>query len=458
MLQKFSAMTQHLSFKYKRNFFLRRERHHRLLHSPWAGGLVLVIFAALAMILANIPATAEVYHHLLESHLTVGFDHFKLSKPLEAWINDGLMVLFFFYVGLEIKREIMAGHLSTIRQAALPIAAAIGGMIVPALIYTGINLAGGEPNGWGVPMATDIAFAIGVLSLLGNRVPVSLKIFLTALAVADDLGGILVIALFYSTDIRFEILAIIAGVFLLMILLRKFNVYKMRYYLILSIIIWILFLYSGIHATIAGVLIALTIPSTPRYTKRYFLYKTQFYLDSFRQHNRDGVKILSNKKQLEDIETIRQIAVNAISPSQRLEYALHHMVSFFIMPIFALANAGIRIEGLGDLDVLFRPLGAGIFLGLVLGKPIGIFLFSRLAVYLKWGELPEGTTWPMIFGVSCLGGIGFTMSIFINNLAFTNPAALTGGKISILLASLTAGVIGWGVTRIVSPRKNHKNP
>ena len=434
MLQKFSAMTQHLSFKYKRNFFLRRERHHRLLHSPWAGGLVLVIFAALAMILANIPATAEVYHHLLESHLTVGFDHFRLSKPLEAWINDGLMVLFFFYVGLEIKREIMAGHLSTIRQAALPIAAAIGGMIVPALIYTGINLAGGEPNGWGVPMATDIAFAIGVLSLLGNRVPVSLKIFLTALAVADDLGGILVIALFYSTDIRFEILAIIAGVFLLMILLRKFNVYKMRYYLILSIIIWILFLYSGIHATIAGVLIALTIPSTPRYTK------------------------LSNKKQLEDIETIRQIAVNAISPSQRLEYALHHMVSFFIMPIFALANAGIRIEGLGDLDVLFRPLGAGIFLGLVLGKPIGIFLFSRLAVYLKWGELPEGTTWPMIFGVSCLGGIGFTMSIFINNLAFTNPAALTGGKISILLASLTAGVIGWGITRIVSPRKNHKNP
>ena len=196
---------------------------------------------------------------------------------------------------------------------------------------------------------TDIAFAIGVLSLLGNRVPVSLKIFLTALAVADDLGGILVIALFYSTDIRFEILAIIAGVFLLMILLRKFNVYKMRYYLILSIIIWILFLYSGIHATIAGVLIALTIPSTPRYTKRYFLYKTQFYLDSFRQHNRDGVEILSNKKQLEDIETIRQIAVNAISPSQRLEYALHHMVSFFIMPIFALANAGIRIEGLGGL-------------------------------------------------------------------------------------------------------------
>ena len=238
-----------------------------------------------------------------------------------------------------------------------------------------------------------------------------------------------------------------------MILLRKFNVYKMRYYLILSIVIWILFLNSGIHATIAGVLIALTIPSTPRYTKRYFLYKTRFYLDSFRQHNRDGIEILSNKKQLEDIETIRQIAVNAISPAQRLEYALHHTVAFFIMPIFALANAGISIEGFGDLDVLFKPLGAGIFLGLVLGKPIGIFLFSHIAVRLKWGELPEGTTWPMIFGVSCLGGIGFTMSIFINNLAFTDPLVITGGKISILIASLTAGVIGWLVTRIVSPRK-----
>ena len=248
--------------------------------------MILVAFAVLALILANIPQTAGVYHHLLESHLTVGFDHFRLSKPLEAWINDGLMVIFFFYVGLEIKREIIAGQLSGVRRAALPVAAAIGGMAVPALIYVLINRSGDFLSGWGIPMATDIAFAIGILSLLGNRVPVSLKVFLMALAVVDDLGGILVIAVFYSTDIQVGMLVVAAVVFVFMILLKRLNVYKMRYYLILSIVMWILFLYSGIHATIAGVLIALTIPSTPRFTKRYFSYKTRYYLRSFRRHDR----------------------------------------------------------------------------------------------------------------------------------------------------------------------------
>ena len=266
------------------------------MHSPWAGGVILVAFAVLALILANIPQTAGVYHHLLESHLTVGFDHFRLSKPLEAWINDGLMVIFFFYVGLEIKREIIAGQLSGVRRAALPVAAAIGGMAVPALIYVLINRSGDFLSGWGIPMATDIAFAIGILSLLGNRVPVSLKVFLMALAVVDDLGGILVIAVFYSTDIQVGMLVAAAVVFVFMILLKRLNVYKMRYYLILSIVMWILFLYSGIHATIAGVLIALTIPSTPRFTKRYFSYKTRYYLRSFRRHDREGVQVLSNRK------------------------------------------------------------------------------------------------------------------------------------------------------------------
>ena len=195
-------MTRAVTFRRKRNFFVRHEKHLRFMHSPWAGGVILVAFAVLALILANIPQTAGVYHHLLESHLTVGFDHFRLSKPLEAWINDGLMVIFFFYVGLEIKREIIAGQLSGVRRAALPVAAAIGGMAVPALIYVLINRSGDFLSGWGIPMATDIAFAIGILSLLGNRVPVSLKVFLMALAVVDDLGGILVIAVFYSTDIQ----------------------------------------------------------------------------------------------------------------------------------------------------------------------------------------------------------------------------------------------------------------
>jgi len=229
----------------------------------------------------------------------------------------------------------------------------------------------------------------------------------------------------------------------------------MRYYLILSIVMWILFLYSGIHATIAGVLIALTIPSTPRFTKRYFSYKTRYYLRSFRRHDREGVQVLSNRKQLEDIEMVRLVATNAISPSQRLEYALHHVVSFFIMPVFALANAGGAISGFGDLRVLLEPLGMGIFFGLVVGKPLGVFLFSRLVVWLKWGELPQGATWAGVFGVSCLAGIGFTMSIFINNLAFADPATVSNGKIAILVASLAAVIVGFVFTRTMVKRKEN---
>lgn len=446
-------MTRIVTFRRKRRFFIRNERHHRFVHSPWAGGVILVIFAVLALVLANIPQTASVYHHLLESHLTIGFDHFRLSKPLEAWINDGLMVIFFFYVGLEIKREIIAGQLAGWRRASLPVAAAIGGMIFPALIYAFINREGGYESGWGIPMGTDIAFAIGILSLLGNRVPVSLKIFLTALAVVDDLGGILVIAIFYSTDIHLGVLIAAVVVFVFMIFLKRLNVYQMRYYLLLSIVLWILFLYSGIHATIAGVLIALTIPATPRFTKRYYSYKSQYYLAAFSHHDRDGVEVLSNRRQLQDIEKLRRVAANAISPSQRLEYALHHVVAFFIMPVFALANAGVKISGFGDLYVLFEPLGMGIFFGLVVGKPLGIFLFSRLVVWLKLGELPKGASWSAVFGVACLGGIGFTMSIFINNLAFANPATVANGKISILIASLAAIILGFSVIRILLKRK-----
>ena len=232
--------------------------------SLWAGGVVLVIFAAVALVLANLDATREAYHHVLSSRLTVGFDGFALSHTVEEWINDGLMAVFFFVVGLEIKREIIAGQLASVRQAALPVAAAVGGMVVPALIYAVINRGTPYAAGWGVPMATDIAFAIGVLSLLGSRVPVSMKIFLTALAIVDDLGAILVIALFYTAEINFAALAAAACVFLLLVLLNRFRVYRMRYYMIPSLLLWVLFLHSGIHATIAGVLIARTLPSDPR--------------------------------------------------------------------------------------------------------------------------------------------------------------------------------------------------
>ena len=408
------------------------------MHSPWAGGVILVAFAVLALILANIPQTAGVYHHLLESHLTVGFDHFRLSKPLEAWINDGLMVIFFFYVGLEIKREIIAGQLSGVRRAALPVAAAIGGMAVPALIYVLINRSGDFLSGWGIPMATDIAFAIGILSLLGNRVPVSLKVFLMALAVVDDLGGILVIAVFYSTGIDYGLLAAAGGVFALLLVLNRLNVYRMCLYLIPSILLWVLFLHSGVHATIAGVLIAMTIPATPRYSKRYFGYKSRHCMDDFRRHDREGTEVLSNRAQMEDLERLSRVALQSISPSQRLEHGLHHTVAFFIMPVFALANAGVTVDGLGDLRVLASGQGLGIFLGLVLGKPLGIFLLSRLCVRLGWGALPEGATWRGLLAVSCLGGIGFTMSIFINTLAFGDPVYVASGKIAVLAASFSA--------------------
>ena len=275
-------MARHVSFALRRRIYLFSERYYWFMHSPWAGGVMLVIFMLLALLLGNLPATKECYYGILHRNFTIGFDGFALSKSIEHWINDGLMVIFFFYVGLEIKREIIAGELSSPRKAAMPIAAAIGGMLFPAIIYLLFNAGGETASGWGIPMATDIAFAIGVLSLLGNRVPLSLKVFLTALAIVDDLGAILVIALFYSTEINVTLLIAAGVVFLFLILLNRLHVYAMKFYLIPSIVLWILFLYSGVHATIAGVLIALTIPAVPRYSKPYFIRKTRHFINEFR--------------------------------------------------------------------------------------------------------------------------------------------------------------------------------
>ena len=276
-------MAHNVSFATRRKIFNFSERYYWFMHSPWAGGVMLVVFMVLALVLGNLPATKGWYYGILQSHFTIGFDGFALSKSIEHWINDGLMVIFFFYVGLEIKREIIAGELSSPRQAAMPIAAAVGGMLFPAAIYLVFNHGNDYASGWGIPMATDIAFAIGVLSLLGNRVPLSLKVFLTALAIVDDLGAILVIALFYSTEIDFTLLIAAGAVFGLLILLNRMHVYAMKFYLIPSIVLWILFLYSGVHATIAGVLIALTIPAVPRYSKPYFIRKTRHFINEFRR-------------------------------------------------------------------------------------------------------------------------------------------------------------------------------
>lgn len=419
--------------------------------SPVAGGIVLLVCTLIALVLANLPATKDLYHRVLLSHFTVGFEGFALSRSLEHWINDGLMVVFFFVVGLEIKREIIAGELSSFKKAALPIVAAIGGMVFPALIYLFFNAGTPAESGWGIPMATDIAFALGILFLMGDKAPMSLKVFLTALAIVDDLGAIVVIAVFYSSQLDFVMLGWAAVTLVYLLVLNKLNVRKVRYYLIPSIIIWILFLNSGVHATIAGVLIAFAIPSTPLLSKKGFVLGLKRREVEFVRADRPGVGVLSNPEQHHVLENLRRLAQRAIPPSQRLEYALHQTVSYFIMPLFALANAGVTVSS-SDWAALVSHQGLGIIFGLVVGKPLGIFLLCWLTVKLGLGMLPKDSNWKTLFAVGCFGGIGFTMSMFINNLAFMDPQRIAYGKMSILAASLLAGFLGWAVMSL-SARK-----
>lgn len=417
------------------------EKIKHFLHSPIAGGVVLILCTIIALVLANTEATAHWYHSLWTRNFTFGFDGFQLSKPFELWINDALMAVFFFAVGLEIKREIVAGELRSLSQASLPIAAAIGGMVVPALIYVAFNQGSAAASGWGIPMATDIAFALGILMMLGSRVPVSLKIFLTALAIVDDLGAILVIALFYSESIDWMALSSAVGILIFLIVLNKAGVYKMRWYLIPAIVLWLLFLKSGIHATIAGVLIAFVMPATSKYSKERFTAGSRRLVAKFAADDRSRIEVLQNEQQRATLQELRVLARNTMSPVQRLEHALHPCVTFLIMPLFALANAGVVIAS-NSLPALMDNQSAGIILGLVLGKPVGIMLFSFLVIRLGMATMPVGATWRKMLGVAVLGGIGFTMSIFIDNLAFADPSMVAVGKIAILIASVMAAVLG----------------
>lgn len=411
-------------------------------HSPIAGGALLIACALAAITLSHIPYTVDWFESLWNTPFTIGFEGFAITHTVKEWINDAFMAVFFFVVGLEIKREIVAGQLSTIRQASLPIAAAIGGMVVPALIYVMFNGGTISEQGWGIPMATDIAFALGILSMFSKKVPFSLKIFLTALAVVDDLGAILVIALFYSSQINFLMLGVAALVMAFLITLNVTNVYKMRWYLIPSIVLWLLFLNSGIHATIAGVLIAMTMPATAKYSKSHFVGRARELTSRFKNTNIRRKPVMCNDNQHHALEELRGLARNSISPVQRLEYSLHGAVNFFIMPLFALANAGVIVSA-ADLSQLVGPQGLGIELGLVIGKPLGIMLFSFIIIRSGLSSMPSGATWRTMFGVACLGGIGFTMSIFIDMLAFESGSPLINyGKMAILSASLIAAVLG----------------
>ncbi|MEM6338023.1 MAG: Na+/H+ antiporter NhaA, partial [Bacteroidota bacterium] len=360
------------------------------------------------------------------------------------WINDGLMAVFFFVIGLEIKREVLAGELASPRKAALALAAAAGGMVAPALFYVLVNL--GEPtiSGWGIPMATDIAFALGVLAILGKRVPVALKIFLTALAIVDDLGAVLVIALFYTAKLSWVALGAAAGLYVLLMGLNKAGVRQTSVYAILGTLLWLAFLKSGVHATIAGVLLATTIPATRVIDAEEFLQKGKKLLANFAGSIK-GEQTKLTHRQRDAISMLEQTCEDAEAPLARLEHSLHGVVAFAIMPIFALANAGVAF-GAGGGSVV-TPVSLGVLLGLLVGKPVGVFGFAWIAVKMKIASLPVGVTWRHILGVSFLTGIGFTMAIFIANLAFAGSDQLDLAKMGILAASFVAGVIGYSLLR-----------
>ncbi len=411
-----------------------------------SGGIVLIVFTLIALVWANSPL-APTYFALWETPVTVGFGDSVLSKSLLHWINDGLMAVFFFMVGLEIKREILVGELNTPAQASLPVAAAVGGMVVPAFLYALFNQGLPTMAGWGVPMATDIAFALGILSLLGNRVPVSLKVFLAAVAIVDDIGAVLVIALFYSGDISLVALGIGGAMFIVMLGLNAAGARHPAVYAICGAILWLAFLKSGVHATVAGVLAAMTIPARTRISAGGFLHKARRLLDGFAASMESGQALLANKTMQGTLTSLETACLRAHSPLPRLEHALHPWVAYGIMPLFALANAGVPLWGQTGQS-LAEPVSLGILLGLVLGKQVGIFLTCLGMFRLGLAAMPEGVRLSHYYGASALAGIGFTMSIFIAGLAFGDGTAVADqAKVAILIASTLAGVYGFAVLR-----------
>lgn len=417
----------------------------RLARNTAFPGILLIIAAAVAMIWANSSAGAF-YFDLWQTEITIGFGDALLSKPLLLWINDGLMATFFFVIGLEIKREVMAGELSTWKKAAMPVYAAIGGMVLPSLIFILFNHGRPSLNGWGIPMATDIAFSLGILALLGKKVPAPLRIFLTAFAIADDLGAVLVIAFFYSSKIILSNVAI-GGFFLgIMVLMNWAGVRNKIAYAIPGILgIWLAFLLSGVHATIAGVLAAFVIPASTKIGISGFKQTVIDLANGIRVIKKKEAPFLSNEEQ-KVVTSIRQTCENYEPPLQALEHELHPWVIFLIMPVFALSNTGVLLSE-SMVNAVINPLGMGIVLGLLVGKPLGILLFSWIAYKLGMASLPENIKWKHILGVGLLGGIGFTMALFISGLAFRQTEFIESAKISILFASVIAGLAGYFVLK-----------
>ena len=412
------------------------------------GGSVLLIFAAvLAVAWAN--ASPKSYDHFWHTYFTVDASIFSIKMSVLHWINDGLMAIFFFVVGLEIKRELLAGEMSTIKQASFPIMAALGGMIVPVIIFKLFSLQGEAANGWGIPMATDIAFSLGVLAILGKRVPLSLKVFLTALAIVDDLGAILIIALFYGGNLNWVSLFIAFGLLAILVVANRMKIQDLRLYTFIGFIVWYFFLMSGVngpgtglHATIAGVLVAFTIPARPKIKAENFITDFRQILNRLDDVSKKNNKLILSHDQLSVINDVEYSVKEVQSPLQYIENQFHGVVNLFILPLFALANAGLTLFS-GTGGFIFTAVSFAIAISLIVGKTAGIILFSWLAIKFKMAIKPKKSSWLSFTGLGVLGGIGFTMSIFIASLAYTSEVLLNQAKIGIFIASIVAGVIGY---------------
>ena len=407
-------------------------------------GMLLFGATILALILANSPL-ADRFQSLWQYKMGISTSGFELIKPLILWINDGLMAIFFFLIGLEIKRELLIGELNSVKKASFPLFAAIGGMLIPVLLFLLLNKNPDNAHAWGIPMATDIAFSLAILTLLGKRVPIGLKVFLIAFAIVDDLGAVMVIALFYSESIKWSLIGISLVLLAILFFLSYRKIYARGLILVFGLIIWVLFLKAGIHPTIAGVLLALTIPIRQQVGMETYVDNLSTIVDDIKD-SADPSSPLLSKKQIAGIDSLEDWTEKVQSPLQHLEHKLHNWVAFLIMPLFALSNAGVALQGGGNLDSM---LGGIIAVCLIAGKLIGVTLFAWIAVKFGFAELPEGVTFKQVIGTSLLAGVGFTMSIFVANLAFFGDAhLLDSAKVGILIGSLIAGVSGYLVLRI----------
>ena len=459
-----------------RNFKISQDSFRK---QPWANGVILLACVVVAMLLANLPFTKHLYHNFLHTELTIHVASpdgivdwfFPHGMTMEKFINDILMVIFFFTVGLEIKREVVCGELSSFKKAILPVIAAFGGVVMPAAIFALVNHGTLASSVWGIPTATDIAFAVGILSILGDKVPVSLKVFLTALAIADDLIAILVVALFYGGDINLTLLGVAVVVILFVALMKRLGEKRIGFYFVPAIIVWFLFYYSGIHATMTGVVIAMLIPMEARYNQAKWHRRHKILYEGLLEAEAvHTAEDFPNGPERHFLRRISSLTKKAIPPSYRLEHKLNPIVNFAIMPVFALANAGVEITDISYFNVFkavdptLGSVGLGIFLGLLLGKPLGITAASWIAIKCKVGAMPSKSSWPMLFAVACLGGIGFTMSIFVDTLSFAAPDIAPevtqhlrdAGKIAVLLGSLTAGVLGSFLITLVAKIEKKK--